>query len=164
MLQNNPDRIQKIHKCLDQVKHILKPEYSLLDVGCGRGFVYEYLKHKNYQGMDLSSGEIEEARNKFPGGRFDVGDLFGIEGKWDVVLCSRVLIHVAPLDLAMKKLMDASTKYLMLIVRVGPDGVTEYERAGQKFFFRTMSKQTLGEFGEFSSYHYTSYSLIVYAR
>ena len=164
MLQNNPDRIQKIQKCLDQAKQILKPEHSLLDVGCGRGFVYEYLKHKNYQGIDLSADEVEAARNRFPEGRFDVGDLFSIEGKWDVVLCSRVLIHVAPLDLAMKTLMNAATKYLMLIVRVGPDGVTEYERAGRKFFFRTMSKQTLGVYGEFASYNYTSYSLIVYGR
>ena len=164
MRQNNPERIQKIEKCLTQVRHMLKPEYTLLDVGCGSGYVYKYLRHGNYQGIDLSAEEVEAARTRFPEGRFDVGDLFTLEGKWDVVLCSRVLIHVAPLDLAMQKLMDAATKYLMLIVRVGADTVTEYDRGGQRFFFRSVSKQTLGKFGEFTSYPFTSYSLIVYAR
>ena len=55
--------------CLD-VKERLKnvPYRSLLDVGCGTGFLFEQLKKDraaDYYGLDLSPEMLKKARNKF---------------------------------------------------------------------------------------------------
>ena len=167
MCQDHPGKLQKIKACLNVVKEILRPEYSLLDVGCGRGHVYHELGHKNYTGIDLSDAEVAAAREAFPDGNFKVGDLYDIDGKWDVVLCSRVLLHVAPLKGAMEKLLNASGKFLILVAHVGPhDVVEEIIKDDRRFYFRTISEDTLKSFGdcEFHNSDRTRYTTIVYKR
>jgi 2-polyprenyl-3-methyl-5-hydroxy-6-metoxy-1,4-benzoquinol methylase len=165
MKQNYPKKLGKISKYLDVVKGLLRPEDSLLDVGCGRGFVYEYLGHENYQGIDLSADEVEAATNRFPGVRFEVGDLFSLTGTWDVVLCSRVLMHVAPLDEAIKSLMTAARKRLMLIVSVSTeDTVEECKRDFGRSYFRKISRHTLNSYGLFTIHERGGYALVVYDR
>lgn len=165
MTQNNPSKLSKIEKCLALVKSLLKPEDSFLDVGCGRGFVYNYLGHKNYLGVDLSADEVQEAKERFPEGRFEVGDLFSLKGFWDVVLCSRVLLHVAPLDEAIKVLLAAANKKLILITAVSTeDLVEEITRDFGRFYFRTISRTTLESYGKCEILGCGRYELVVYDR
>lgn len=167
MLQASPQKLGKIDKCILNIKAVLKPEYSLLDVGCGQGFFYPKLEHENYLGIDLNESEIEQAKRNHPAGRFEVGDLFDLKGEWDVVVCSRVLIHVAPLDVAMEKLLAAAKKYLCLVVHVGnKDEVTEYvNRPTGRFYFRVIDRSTLNKYGKCSIHedgHH--YSAVIYSK
>ncbi|HTY13331.1 MAG TPA: class I SAM-dependent methyltransferase [Candidatus Omnitrophota bacterium] len=57
-----------------------KPDdFSLLDVGCGLGHFYEYLKNNKYRfkysGYDISPKLIEASKKKFPGVDFQVRDI-----------------------------------------------------------------------------------------
>lgn len=75
---------------------------SLLDVGCGFGDLFKFLKkepacrqarHKiRYTGYDISSKIIDEARKKYPDAHFEVRDI--LEDKkvpdFDYVFCSGV--------------------------------------------------------------------------
>ena len=52
---------------------------NVLDVGCGTGALYEYLAKNNaacsYHGVDINQNMVEEARDNYPAGNFDVADI-----------------------------------------------------------------------------------------
>lgn len=77
---------------------------SVLDVGCGVGTLHGHLERSGrlgtYHGLDLLPRMVERAREKHPGGVFEVGDLLTWENRdvFDIVVCSgalnvRVLAH-----------------------------------------------------------------------
>lgn len=69
---------------------------SLLDVGCGPGTITADLGGRvaSVLGIDPSASVIEEARRDHPGMAFEVGDVYELEGRWDVVHAHQVLQHV----------------------------------------------------------------------
>ena len=167
--QHYARKVGKIAKNIEELKAVLKPEYSLLDVGCNIGSVYKELDHQNYEGIDLDPVAVEEARKRFPGVNFRVGDLYDLEGKWDVVLVSRVLMHVAPLDEAMNRLLDAARKHLVLFVPIAPED--ECEIHGNDLnevkvysYFRRFSEHTFRTFGRCSIANREPYSTVIYDR
>jgi trans-aconitate methyltransferase len=71
---------------------------SLLDVGCGLGDLYAYLREKGivagYTGVDILEGMIEKARRRYPAGAFLVGNIFDRnfmrKRKFDLIYCSGI--------------------------------------------------------------------------
>lgn len=67
---------------------------SVLDVGCGLGDLYDYLRQQHipvtYTGYDLLPEMIQRARRRFPGVRFEVRDVLqGLgEEPFDYILAS----------------------------------------------------------------------------
>ncbi|MGQ0797108.1 MAG: class I SAM-dependent methyltransferase [Methanobacteriota archaeon] len=67
---------------------------SLLDVGCGLGHLYEFLRPTvralDYSGVDLSPRFVEACRRKFSAASFEVRDVLrsGLDGSYDYVLSS----------------------------------------------------------------------------
>ena len=69
---------------------------SLLDVGCGLGDLWGFLKDRkiavDYTGVDLVTKMVEAARQRHPDGRFVCADIFQEDtfgpGQFDVVFCS----------------------------------------------------------------------------
>ncbi|MES2436595.1 MAG: class I SAM-dependent methyltransferase [Patescibacteria group bacterium] len=65
---------------------------KILDVGCGLGDLYLFLKNKTipveYTGIDIIPEFIEEAKIKYPGATFLTQDIFDVTEKYDVVLAS----------------------------------------------------------------------------
>lgn len=67
---------------------------DVLDIGCGLGHFYEFLKTNsidvNYTGYDIVPEFIDSNRGRFPEARFELRDIFrdGIDGEHDyVVMC-----------------------------------------------------------------------------
>src|SRR5690242_1117348 len=77
----------KIEDNLKNLRERLRPEDSLLDVGCFLGHLYQELGHKNYTGVDIYPEHIASAQRLNPGVKFIASDLHDLEGKWDVVWC-----------------------------------------------------------------------------
>ncbi|WP_420349345.1 class I SAM-dependent methyltransferase [Pelagibius sp.] len=54
---------------------------SILDVGCGLGDLYDYLKRRgiavSYTGLDITPDMVAEARQRFPAAEFRQGSLLG---------------------------------------------------------------------------------------
>ncbi|MDD4527462.1 MAG: class I SAM-dependent methyltransferase [Candidatus Margulisbacteria bacterium] len=65
---------------------------SILDVGCGVGDLYPFLKEKfsaiSYQGIDLHPKMIQLAIKKYPEGSFKEAELQNFSGQYDYVFVS----------------------------------------------------------------------------
>lgn len=76
----------------DQVDRVLEAKGSVLDVGCGYGYLYGFLKNQyilgsaTYLGIDPNELAIEEAKKRFPNGEFQLGDHTTIDKTYDVVV------------------------------------------------------------------------------
>mgnify|MGYP001560161917 CR=1 FL=1 len=162
--QHNPHSLGKIHKNLLGLQAILKHEDTLLDVGCNVGEVYKFLGHQNYEGIDLNPELIKSAKERWPDVNFHEGDLFKLEGKWDVVLASRVLMHVAPFQKAMKKLLSAAKRKLVVFVPIADrDYVQELKLFDDKVaYFRRFSESAMHSVGECQIIRYEPYSIVIY--
>jgi SAM-dependent methyltransferase len=72
---------------------------SILDLGCGLGCLYGYLKGKGWQGeytgIDILDFMIKGARARFPEARFEKRDILGNppQEKWDYVFVNGVFNH-----------------------------------------------------------------------
>lgn len=76
---------------------------TLLEVGCGPGFLYSEIKDGliKYLGLDTSAAMIEKFRKRFPEANVRYGDVFNLssEPTADCVVCEDVFMHL-PGDLA----------------------------------------------------------------
>lgn len=70
---------------------------SLLDVGCGFGGLLDHLHTRgiavDYTGIDVVPDMIASARERHPGTRFILGDIFGASdiGQYDYLVCNGIL-------------------------------------------------------------------------
>ena len=78
----------------------------VVEVGCGPGHVTAYLAAHgaDARGIDLTPEMVEQARSRFPEGRYDVGDLRRLmrpesAAGWGAVLAWYSLIHLADSEL-----------------------------------------------------------------
>jgi SAM-dependent methyltransferase len=84
----------------------LRPDMTLLDVGCGPATITADLAGlvASVKGIDPSASVIADAKSAFPTLDLEVGDLFEIEGSWDVVHAHQVLQHLADPVGALRKM------------------------------------------------------------
>jgi len=86
----------------------LFPGAKVLDAGCGPGYVAACAEAlgATCMGIDFSPSMIAEARKRFPGIRFEVGDIEQLpldDRSQDAVLSNIVLFHVTDPDRAMRE-------------------------------------------------------------
>jgi SAM-dependent methyltransferase len=84
--------------CIDEFAKP-RPGMRVLDVGCGPGFVVEYLPNVQYVGTDIDQKYIEHAKKRYGHlGEYHCMQLdaknMGSLGKFDVVLLNGVLHHI----------------------------------------------------------------------
>lgn len=99
---------------------------SVLDVGCGVGYLLTSLKEWSYPktvaGCDFSQAAVEYSRKIFPGNNFFVQDIYEpIPGTYDVVFCTEVLEHLLRPSLGLQNLLRAVEPGGVLVVTV-PNG------------------------------------------
>jgi SAM-dependent methyltransferase len=84
----------------------LRPDSTLLDVGCGPGSITADLATRvgRAVGVDSSPEAVAAARADHPGVDFRVADLFDLDGRYDVVHAHQVLQHVQDPVGALRKL------------------------------------------------------------
>jgi len=79
-----------------RIENFFNPRKSYLDVGCGTGFLRDYLREADYLGVDLNPKYIAAAQRK-RGNYFQVGnalELDTISRQFDRVVCVGLLHHL----------------------------------------------------------------------
>lgn len=113
----------RFHRCLDAMVAATRPR-TLLDAGCGEGFIAHYLKqrHPGWQitGCDVSAPAIRYARqHASTAADFQVGSLYDLPlaaDAFDTVLCSEVLEHLEHPDQAVAELKRVARRFVVVTV------------------------------------------------
>jgi predicted TPR repeat methyltransferase len=108
LLNRQKDYKSEIKFILDKISPNVNLE-NVLDIGCGSGILYPYLKvvFKDYYGIDLSKDFIEIARSTY-GNHFHIADMrtFNYEKTYDLVIS---LFHVVNYVNNIEELQDLFT-------------------------------------------------------
>jgi ubiquinone/menaquinone biosynthesis C-methylase UbiE len=96
---------------------------TILDVGCGEGFVLHELRKQNIgkklEGVDAMPEAIEIGKKLHPHLKLKVGDIYKLpykDNSFDAVLCCEVLEHLEHPEKALKELKRVSKKHVILSV------------------------------------------------
>ena len=133
----DPGQIEGIQSSLQDLKRILKKmrkPINILDVGCYGGYVYDYISRFilniendfSYTGLDIRELAIEgarEAHKNSKNARFVVGDIYELKNifaqdTFDLVFCSRVLIHLPFFEKAISNLLYVADKIIFASLRI----------------------------------------------
>lgn len=84
---------------------------KILDLGCGNGRLYDFLKDKqiDYYGIDISEKLIEIAKSRYPEGKFQVANVLNLpfpENFFDKVLNIAVLHHIPSKEFKLQALKE----------------------------------------------------------
>lgn len=96
---------------------------SILDVGCGTGDFYNYLKQrgiKDYLGIDIYHMSVEYAQMKYPEGKFATSDFLTFDLRplaFDYVFCSGALAAVLATD--NYQMMEAFIAKMWPLAKIG---------------------------------------------
>ena len=94
---------------------------NVLEVGCGFGRITEliYPMAHDYTAVDISEDQIAAAKSRVPGASFIHADFMDLklEGQWDLVIATEVLMHIPPADIeeAVRKLREATRHHLITV-------------------------------------------------
>lgn len=102
------------------LEDINKNKYSVCDFGCACGELTKLLHDKLFNcdvyGLDVSSAAVQEAKKLFPGVEFKQKDILESSEYIDTIFCSNVLEHFEnPYDI-LRRLLNISRKYLIIMV------------------------------------------------
>jgi SAM-dependent methyltransferase len=120
-----------VRDALERQRRGRKQALDLLDVGCGTGWYLEHLRDlcRNEVGVDLSGGMLAVAGNRLPGTLLKQGDARNLDfppGRFDTVVCTRVLSHMAQVRPALFEMRRVLGKTGTLVLS-DVDASHEYE-------------------------------------
>lgn len=111
---------------LQEIYHLLAQTeaQSVLDAGCGEGFVTHYLAQQNpalrLTGMDLNPEAIAYAQDHFGDvAHFRTGSLYKLpfsDNSFDLVVCSEVLEHLEDTERAVSELKRVARRHVLITV------------------------------------------------
>ena len=131
---------------------------AVLDIGCGKGVLYKYLKENNaltgndYIGIDLSENAVKAARDRFKEINFQQLDFenSSIEKKFDVIIFNESLYYF-PLPLkTLDKCYSHNLKQngVFIISMFDYPGHNEIWRKIEKHYHVVMSEEVKNDKGE----------------
>ncbi|HJP85484.1 MAG TPA: methyltransferase domain-containing protein [Gemmatimonadaceae bacterium] len=94
----DPATMRRRNLVLEWVENLGLQHPRILEVGCATGWLTcQLAKFGEVVGTDIADASIREARDRYPGIRFECGDLSQMSdftGLFDVVVCLETLSHV----------------------------------------------------------------------
>ena len=94
-------------------------EKNVLEIGCGEGFIINYLKMDNIIGVDFSKEAIKYAKSANPDNNFLTGNIYDIpfsDESFDIVMALEILEHLNELEKAIQEIYRVSNNYCLFSV------------------------------------------------
>jgi hypothetical protein len=105
--------------CLDAIETVVDAEQpeSVLDAGCGNGYLLSLLKRRNGQ-LKLSGADVVPPPSSFdfPHHQIELESLDSVVAPHDLVVCAHTLEHVRDLQKAMVVLRRLARRTLLIVV------------------------------------------------
>ncbi len=112
---------RKLRRILSQLD--LDGEISILEVGCGEGFVLSILKEVFPQakllGVDISRQALDKAKQRVPQAVLELADASKLnydDNSFDLVVCLEVLEHLPDPTVVAQEMLRVSKKYIIISV------------------------------------------------
>lgn len=100
-----------------------QPSESVLEIGCGEGFVAGQLSARQaggpYVGVDLNEEDLQNLRAKFPAVETHQGSIYDLSflGRdFDVVVCAEVMEHLDDPGAALEQIIGRRPRWVILSV------------------------------------------------
>jgi len=94
----DPATLRRRNTVVEWIENLRLANPRILDLGCATGWLScQLAKLGDVVGIDIADASIYEARDRYPGIRFECGDLSQMTGfneSFDVVVCLETLSHV----------------------------------------------------------------------
>jgi SAM-dependent methyltransferase len=100
---------------------LIRPDASVIEIGCGMGELLNYLDAKRKIGLDLSPEQIARGKDQFPHLDLRVGageTAILPEGPFDVIILSDVLNYAADVEVLLRRLHALSHQGTRLLINV----------------------------------------------
>jgi SAM-dependent methyltransferase len=78
--------LAKLEQYRGLLGHLIQPNETVLDVGCGFGSLLNIIGECKYEGIDLVPGFVDEARRRHPGHHFHLGNVMALAKAYDWVI------------------------------------------------------------------------------
>ena len=119
--------IRRFMSKLAELFDVTAPVDSVLELGCGEGFVSGQLSARErggaYVGVDANAEDLENLRAKFPAVEAREGSIYDLSflGRtFDVVVCAEVLEHLDDPDAALAQIRGVRPRWVVLSVPQEP--------------------------------------------
>ncbi len=121
----NPLQKYLINNFLEKLFFCIKdlPVKTVLDAGCGEGFILSEFKNRNIgndlEGIDFSEEALAIGRKMFPYLELRKEDIYNLpyeDNSFDLVICTEVMEHLENPDKVVDEIMRVSKKYCLFSV------------------------------------------------
>ena len=117
---------------------------SILDIGCGTGFIYEWIKKNyvkySYLGIDIDKAAIKYAKKKYADKNFRCLNFFSIKKKFDLILLFQLFYQFKNYKKVISKLYQISNDYIAFDARVKFNGSTILDKELSYFYYHDSGK------------------------
>lgn len=161
----NPRLIDKVQKNWKPLVAVLKSGDSLLDVGCYGGYLYDYFLSQGigleYTGIDTNKAAIEAAHKAHGEAlTFSCVDAHRVQGTWDYVMASRVLMHVPDPGALAAHLATLATKAFYFVLQNSKSTKARQQRvkSGERYLFMDTCEKDIRSWGAKRIFNAGTYS------
>jgi len=120
------EQLKKLHfieQCIKknyELKDFIKPEYRLLDIGCGSGISTDYFHVKEKAGIDPSQTLIKIAVDKHPRCKYIIcsaQDMPFTKKEFDIIISLTAIQNFKDIDKGLAKIKNAGQRFILTFLK-----------------------------------------------